>query len=185
MKKKRDKKYNPNRFGMKTRICPIKLAFFVEPFEQFIKQCERNDVWALENGTPILELQGEVEIGHVLSGKEKPLEAVPNLEVVAECAYQIAYLDKGGERADYVDSRLDELKRKFLNPLRLNSPLQKDGIEVAKAFVVLLREVLSQAHTSKIEMVYQQMSQLIAYANKHKVTVEARAWLRDIKGVAA
>lgn len=183
--KKRNKKYNPNRFSVKHKMCPIRIALFVEPFEVFIKQCEGDGVWIKQNGTPILELQGEADINDVIKGKQEPLEAVPNLEVVAECIYQIAYLDKGGERADYIQSQIDELKRKFLQPLLLNSPIQKHGIEAAKSFVVLMREVLSAAQTSIIQLVYKQISQMILYANKNKVSVDARAWLRKNKGVSA
>lgn len=170
MKKKPNKKYVP---FVPSRMSLIQVEGFMEPLKTFLEQVENNDVWCDDRGNVLMDLLGDISVESAIKKGEKPLLATPNIALVLESCWQVARLTYTQEFYDKLDDEIQEVTRKFLKPIELNSPVQKPSLELAWKLHDKMKQIFKQAHVDDISAVYLALKAML----DGKESKDMRSWI--------
>ena len=170
MKKKPKKKYVP---FVPSRMSLIQVEGFMEPLKTFLEQVENNDVWCDNRGNVLMDLLGDISVESAIKKGEKPLLATPNIALVLESCWQVARLTYPQEFYDRLDDEIQEVARRFLKPIELNSPVQMSALELAWKLHDKMKQIFKRAHVDDISAVYLALKAML----DDKESKDMRSWI--------
>lgn len=171
--KKPRKKYTPKDFFLPN----IEIDAFIFPVENIIKEAESGAIFYNEKNEPLISLKGQEVEAMARRGKE-PITAENTLRCFSEIMFQTAIYAQNDTA--YIDEMIETIKRYdrlFVQPIRLHSPLQKAGLDAAKAFCEATRVMLKKTKSQPFYRVQAEILATVQNGDKIVTNYQMRDWL--------
>jgi len=168
----RAKMYHP-------RLHPVEVQLLMDMIEGFVAQLKRDEVWVDDKtGEALIDVMNEGVIELSRKGLQ-PKKARPNLNGHLEFMFQIVALCHSDEDLDKMNDQIESFRRKIIQPLELNAPIQRSALVECDEMLADMRMYLLNTPAHDIVLVNNNIYEMIMRTNGKCTVNEMRVWLVD------